>query len=127
MAEVIVKSNCDILSVQREFIHIKPYAGSSTLSHLFNQAAVSTELLLYDADFLLLANEKIAEASGNDTFCIDDNRGIKIIIAIISKDNTDLPNIPFFSKVSFRYLKNRLKAFGLNVSIRNIRNVKSAV
>ena len=117
---------CDVLTLQRELIHIKPYAGSSTLSHLFNQAAVSTELLLYDASFLQLANKKITEVSGGDTFCINNNRGIKIIIAIISKDNSTLPNIPFFSKVSFRNFKNRLRAFGLEVNMRSIHNVKNS-
>jgi len=117
---------CDVLTLRRELIHIKPYAGSSTLSHLFNQASVSTELLLYDANFLQLANEKISEVSGGDAFCIEDNRGIKIIIAIISKDSSALPNIPFFSKVSFRNLKNRLRAFGLEVNMCTIHNVKNS-
>ena len=116
---------CDILTLQRELIHIKPYSGSSTLSHLFNQAAVSTELLLYDPTFLHLTNEKILEIAGDDKFCIDNNRGIKIVIAIISKDSVALPHIPFFSKVSFRNLKNRLKAFGLEVNIRTIHNIKN--
>lgn len=118
---------CDVLSVQQELIHIKPYSGSSTLSHLFNQAAVSTELLLYDEKFLQLANEKILEVAGNESFCIKNNRSIKIVIAIISKGGASLPNIPFFSKVSFRNLRNRLLAFGLEVSIKAIRNTKNAV
>lgn len=115
---------CDILSQQRELIHIKPYSGSSTLSHLFNQAAVSTELLLSDANFLQLANEKISEISGGSSFCINNNRDIKVIIAIITKGDSALPHIPFFSKVSFRNLKNRLKAFGLEVSMCSIYNIK---
>jgi len=117
---------CDILTLQKELIHIKPYSGSSTLSHLFNQAVVSTELLLSDSTFLQLANDKIFEISDNDKFCIDDNRDIKIVVAIISKDNNKLPHIPFFSKVSFRNLKNRLKAFGLEVNISSIHNIKSS-
>ena len=116
---------CDVLSRQRELIHIKPYSGSSTLSHLFNQAAVSTELILHDTNFLHLANAKISEIAGDDTFCIANNRDIKIIIAIISKDSSVLPNIPFFSKVSFRNLKNRIRAFGLEVNMRSIHNVKT--
>ena len=115
---------CDVLSLRRELIHIKPYSGSSTLSHLFNQAAVSTELLLSDTDFLQHANAKITEVTGNNLFCID-NRNIKIVIAIISKDESVLPNIPFFSKVSFRNLKNRLSAFGLEVSMSLIHNTKA--
>lgn len=116
---------CDILSCNKELIHIKPYSGSSTLSHLFNQAAVSTELLLSDTNFLEAANSKIIELSNDKTFCINNSRDIKIVIAIISKDVSKLPQIPFFSKISFRYLRNRLKAFGLNVSICTIKSVKN--
>ena len=115
---------CDILSRDKELIHIKPYSGSSTLSHLFNQATVSAELILSDAEFLALINEKIHEITGNDDFRIVDRRAIKIIFGIISKNRTPLPLLPFFSKVSFRYTKRRLEAFGFSVSIRTINDVR---
>lgn len=115
---------CDILSSEGEFIHIKRYSGSSTLSHLFSQAAVSAELVIADAQFLSLANQKIEER-GNKRFQIHNRRGIKVVFGIISKKKcTNLPQLPFFSKVSFRYTKNRLQAFGLDVSIKNIIDVR---
>ncbi len=115
---------CDVLSRNMELIHIKPYSGSSTLSHLFSQAAVSAELVLSDTDFLELANERINEISGNNDFQIIDRRSIRVVFGIISKRHSDLPYLPFFSKVSFRYTKRRLEAFGLDVSIKTIRDVR---
>lgn len=115
---------CDLLSKDKYLIHIKPYSGSSTLSHLFNQAAVSAELILSDSQFLALANQKIAELSDDDDFQITDRRVIKVVFGIISKVDTPLPHIPFFSRVSFRHARHRLQAFGFEVSIKTIRDVR---
>jgi uncharacterized protein (TIGR04141 family) len=116
---------CDLLSRDKELIHIKPYSGSSTLSHLFNQAAVSAELVLSDGQFLALANEKINELADADGFQIVDRRAIAVVFGIISKNHSPLPHLPFFSKVSFRHTKNRLQAFGFDVSIKTIRDVRT--
>ena len=113
---------CDILSSQKELIHIKPYSGSATLSHLFNQAFISAELLLSDTSFLRLANEEINKTSRSRKYFIDNARNFKIVIGIIKKEKSQLPSIPFFSKISFRYIKNRLIAYGFNVSIKTIQN-----
>lgn len=115
---------CDILSRDKKMIHIKPYSGSSTLSHLFNQATVSAELVLSDVDFLDSANTKIAEITDNREFQIIDRRSISIVFGIISKNHSDLPHIPFFSKVSFRHTKRRLGAFGFDVSVKTIRDIR---
>ncbi len=115
---------CDLLSRNKELIHIKPYTGSSTLSHLFNQAMVSAELILSDTNFLTLANEKIIEISADEHFLITDRRAIKVVFGIINKNCTTLPHIPFFSKVSFRYIKSRLQAYGFDVSIKTIKDVR---
>ncbi len=111
---------CDLLSIDCELIHLKPYSGSSTLSHLFNQGIVSAELLLSDPKFLALANAKIAEQPNGSGFVISNERAIKVVFGIISKNTPPLPQIPFFSKVAFNYVKNRLVAFGVDVSIKNI-------
>lgn len=111
---------CDLLSKELSLIHVKPYSGSSTLSHLFNQATVSAELLLSEPEFLKKANEKIKEVTDDPQYQIIDPHKIRIVFAIISYSPDLLPNIPFFSKVTFHYTKSRLSAFGLNVSIKNI-------
>jgi len=117
---------CDLLSKEKQLIHIKPYSGSSTLSHLFNQALVSADLMLSDPQFRELANEKILEVSNDNSFAITDPRSIKVVFGIISKKHEDLPHLPFFSKVSFRHVKTRLQAVGFDVSIKTIKDVRTA-
>lgn len=116
---------CDLLSKDKTFIHIKPYTGSSTLSHLFNQATVSAELLLSDNRFLTLANQEIKEVTADDQFIITSSKDVKeIVFGIISKNQPNRPKIPFFSKVTFQYAKNRLQAYGLSVSIKTIPDLR---
>lgn len=116
---------CDILTSDNTYIHVKPYSGSSTLSHLFNQAVVSAELVLGDMEFCKKANVKIREKTTNPNFLINDKNKMNIVFAIISRSSNERPHIPFFSKVTFRYIKRRLEAFGCTVSIKNIKNIKS--
>lgn len=111
---------CDVLTVDNTYIHIKPYSGSATLSHLFNQAVVSAELVMGDREFVAKANMKIKESTLNDAFLIEGQARPNVIIAIISKHNCDRPPIPFFSKVALRYARRRLETYGCQVSIKNI-------
>lgn len=111
---------CDILTNDDTYIHVKPYSGSSTLSHLFNQAVVSAELVLGDLEFRTKANIKIGEKTENEEFLIHENERLNIVFAIISKVEEEHPPIPFFSKVAFRYIKRRLEVFGCTVSIKNV-------
>jgi len=114
---------CDILTSDGKYIHIKPYSGSATLSHLFNQAVVSAELVITDKEFLKKANEKIQEVTDKKDFLISDGDHPDVILAIISKDDVDRPNIPFFSKVALRHMKTRLKAYNCNLEIKNIKKL----
>lgn len=115
---------CDILTVDNKFIHIKPYSGSSTLSHLFNQAVVSAELIRTDKEFLKKANDKIKEVTNNKAFSVSDEKNPHVILAIISKMDVERPNIPFFSKVALRHTMRRLKAYNCNLEIKNIKRNK---
>lgn len=111
---------CDVLTADNTYIHIKPYSGSATLSHLFNQAVVSAELVMGDREFVAKANMKIKENTDNEAFLINNKARPNVIIAIISKYNCDRPPIPFFSKVALRYARRRLETYGCKVAIKNI-------
>jgi len=115
---------CDILTNDGKYIHIKPYSGSATLSHLFNQSVVSAELVVSDKDFVRKANEKIKELTDMEEFLIKDGQHPDVILAIISDKDVDRPNIPFFSKVALRHTKRRLMAYNCNLQIKNIRKKK---
>ena len=115
---------CDILTKDGTFIHIKPYSGSATLSHLFNQAVVSAELVRGDPQFVAKANLAIKKETANADFLLDDNCFPDVILAIISEHNVDRPPIPFFSKVALRYTKRRLDSLGCTMKIKNIQKNK---
>jgi len=112
---------CDILSNDGVFIHLKPYSGSATLSHLFNQAVVSTELVMSDAEFRAKANLKIQELSDSEEFLIKNGTRPTVILAIISKYDDERPPIPFFSKIALRYTVRRLRAYGCDIYLKNIK------
>lgn len=83
---------------------------------------VSAELVLGDPVFVGKANEKIRERTTNPGFVIDNNGDRPtIILAIISDDEGERPQIPFFSKVALRYTRRRLETDGCKVYIKNIK------
>lgn len=111
---------CDVLTCDNTYIHIKNYHSSSSLSHLFSQGLVSAELVLGDSDFREKANKKIIENGGTQDFIIHEGSKPNIIFGIISKSNKQLPDIPFFSKVTLRYVKYQLGLLGCGIAIKTI-------
>ena len=122
---------CDIYTTNKELVHVKRYSGSATLSHLFNQGFVSGELLLQRV-FREQLNAKL-ETMENEVEHRDLNawkvnvaerdfhhEEYKVIYAIITNKEGDRPSIPFFSKVSFRQVCQRLKDYGYQVSLMKI-------
>ncbi len=107
---------CDVLTSNNNLIHVKKNGGSSYLSHLFNQAAVSGEMLL-DVNFRAEANKKIGKIIFKDDFIPSI---YTVVLAIITKSNDERPKIPFFSKVSIQYAIDGLRRKGYKVKIKNI-------
>lgn len=114
---------CDVMTQDNKLIHIKKNGGSSYLSHLFNQAAVSAELLL-DTAFRNRVNAKMNEFEFDKEFPNDFKANdYTIIIGIINKYHEERPKIPFFSKVSLRYTINSMKNIGYKVQLKNINKI----
>lgn len=109
---------CDVLSSDKYLIHVKKNGGSSYLSHLFNQAAVSGEMLL-DINFRNEVNKKMGKIVFDNSFI---SSQYTVVLAIITKNNEERPKIPFFSKVSIQYAIDGLRRKGYNVEIKNIFN-----
>ena len=122
---------CDIYTTDKELIHVKRYSGSATLSHLFNQGLVSGELLLQRV-FREQLNAKLEtmehEIEHRDLNAWKVNvaerdfhhEEYKVIYAIITNKEGERPSIPFFSKVSFRQVCQRLKDYGYQVTLMKI-------
>jgi len=95
---------CDIFTSDRQFIHIKRRASSSTLSHLFAQGTVSAEAFEYDSVFrdgirALLAEVKpeLAHLIPADHPEVD---AYEVVYAIVGKADPEWPaSLPFFTKL----------------------------
>lgn len=109
---------CDVLTCDNCLIHVKKNRGSSALSHLFNQAAVSGDMLL-DERFREEANKQIGRAYFDGPFSPN---SYNIILAIITKKNKERPDIPFFSKAAIQYTVSGLRRKGYKVTLKNIYN-----
>ena len=112
---------CDVMTSNKQLIHIKKNGGSSYLSHLFNQASVSAELLL-ELGFREKVNTKMQQQNFDIEFPSDFKANeYTIVIGIINRYEEERPKIPFFSKVALRYTLQRMKNLGYNVKLKNIK------
>lgn len=115
---------CDIYTSDNRLVHVKKYGGSSVLSHLFMQGAVSGELLVSDGEFRAKLNEKLPRGYklANPKSTRPDPSRYEIVFAIISESSNPL-NIPFFSKVSLRNARRRLESYGYKVTKKKIQKI----
>ena len=111
---------CDLYSTGQEIIHVKPYAGSSTLSHLFAQGVASGTLFAHDAGFRRAVNSKLPT-----THQLQHPsqplapRTYSVVYAIISASQHAL-TIPFFSKVTLHGAVKTLRSVGYDVRLAKI-------
>lgn len=107
---------CDLYSLTQQIVHVKNYAGSSVLSHLFNQAFVSAECFLSSSDFRDQVNQKLGAgfklASHPNK---PDTSTFEVCIAIMSKEVGAL-DLPFFSKVSLKSAVSSISNLGYKVT-----------
>lgn len=112
---------CDLLSANRDLIHVKMYAKSSVLSHLFAQGFVSGQLIQIDPMFREKVKAKLPQKFGN-LIPVDQKpqqNQFTIVYAIISGDPGDL-HLPFFSRVNLNNTARILKGFGYRVELLKI-------
>ena len=119
---------CDIYTRNRQFIHVKNYKSSGVLSHLFFQGFVSADNFS-NLEYRRKANENLKEGfkvPEEERFL---NSDYEVIFAI-AKPNVETgsrPDIPFFSKVSFRSVAKSLKKYGFKVSIIGIKRIEPLI
>lgn len=114
---------CDVYHDNREFIHIKRYSGSSTLSHLFFQGLTPAYLLKREPGFLIEVNRRLKEYKSNEIKSGFGKDSFEVVYAIAtheeSKDVRDI--LPFFSKVALVHVYRDLtELYGYNVSLKKI-------
>lgn len=92
---------CDIFNISNKtFIHIKKYASSAVLSHLFSQAYVSADIFTSQE-----GKNKFLEKLKSQNDKVEDDYNIThygVNLAIITKEklNGTHVNLPFFSKIN---------------------------
>lgn len=107
---------CDLYSSIQQIVHVKNYAGSSVLSHLFNQAFVSAQCFISSSDFREQVNQKLGagfKLAGHPNK--PDSSKFEVCIAIMSKEVGEL-DLPFFSKVSLKNAVNSISNLGYKVT-----------
>ncbi|MCF5891038.1 TIGR04141 family sporadically distributed protein [Aeromonas veronii] len=114
---------CDLLTDNRQFIHVKhKKGGSAGLSHLFAQGNVSAEIMLGDKQFRIAARRELAKISKKIEDLVPlnkvDSRKIEIVFLILGDDSKVMKkNLPFFSKVNLAKTYENLSQKGFTVTI----------
>lgn len=112
--------HCDLIRNGNEFIHVKLYRSSSTLSHLFSQGFVSAEAFIKDTWYRSQLNPKLPSSIKLKDPTIRPTPSNYTIVYAIATEK-DLPNeLPFFSKVTLKNTLKTLKALDYKVSLTKI-------
>lgn len=113
---------CDV-AIGKTLIHIKMNGGSSYLSHLFNQATNACALLK-DYNFRDKFKQKLNSNGITDVINDDFNASdYVIVLGIINDKHDERPHIPFFSKVSIKYVATQIMNLGYKFQLKTIRKV----
>lgn len=118
---------CDMYTIDKQFVHIKPWKSSSTLSHLFSQGRVSAEFMLND----YLFREKVCDLiyeEDNRFSNIDKTNFIpseyEVVFAIIYKEDVSpADRIPFFSRVNLLHTVEKLQQMNFKVKLDKIKRL----
>lgn len=91
---------CDLLSKDGDFVHVKEYKSSQSITHLVDQARAASDLLLEDRTFREALRRKLdgawVERVPVDRVAPEDHR---IVLAIGSKPDREVPgSLPYLSK-----------------------------
>lgn len=112
--------HCDLIKGGSEFIHVKIYRSSSTLSHLFSQGFVAAEAFIKDSDYREKLNPKLPlSIKLADPKIRPDPNKYRVVYAIATTKNIP-EELPFFSKVTLKNSLKTLRALNYNISLSKI-------
>jgi uncharacterized protein (TIGR04141 family) len=118
---------CDVLTANRQLIHVKLKFGSRDLSHLFSQGFVSATLLQSDYIFREATHEKIRELGGDNSFDFFDTTSLQatnfeVIYVIVAPwhGRSQVEALPFFSKINLLRTAEELANRGFKVALARI-------
>jgi len=117
---------CDLyVSGSRQFVHVKRWKASSTLSHLFAQGRVSAESFLGDATFRDEARNILRQQAASLTVHVPAGRpdptNYRVVFAIIKGGQGWKRSLPFFSKLHLVRAAESIRRLGFEVRLEQIR------
>lgn len=112
--------HCDLIGNGTDFIHVKFYRSSGTLSHLFAQGFVAAEAFIKDVKYRTELNPKLPKSIQlSDPEPRPNPSHYKVVYAIATKKKVP-EELPFFSKVTLKNALATLQALGYEVGIAQI-------
>lgn len=114
---------CDLYTKDKKLIHLKRYAGSSVLSHLFSQGTNCARVFLSDVEFRRKVNQKLPPSHQFGAETPPNPKDYEIVFGIISETADALPiELPFFSKITLmRSMQDLQNVMGFKVSLAGVR------
>lgn len=125
---------CDLLTADRELIHVKRKSRSSTLSHLFAQGAVSTTTFIDDPTF----RDEVRDLISAEAPAADVPRWLALVpdgatpvakstytvsyVVLAKSTATGIDWLPFFSRLNLMQQGRQIKNLGFEVAITRIDN-----
>ena len=118
---------CDLLTRNRDLIHVKREFGSRDLSHMYSQGTTSAELVQEEPDFRREVQKRVQELAGDDSYAFFEEGGIqtpefRVVYAVIGDWRGRKPSeaLPFFSKLNLRRAVRDLSRRGFQVGLQRV-------
>jgi uncharacterized protein (TIGR04141 family) len=112
---------CDVMAGDRRLLHVKRYAGSSVLSHLFAQGVVSATAFASDEAFRAEVNAKLPpHLRLPNPRQRPDSSKYEVGYVVASRSSKALV-LPFFSSVTLRNAHQTLRGLGYSVTLTKVR------
>jgi uncharacterized protein (TIGR04141 family) len=116
---------CDLLTSDNDLVHVKPWAASSTMSHMVGQGLVAAEALLWDETYRSALRAKLktalgASVAGRIPKEVQANK-FRVVYALIMKERPNWPtHLPFFCQLHLTEAAERLRRLGFRVALTRI-------
>ncbi len=118
---------CDLFSAGGHLIHVKKRSSSGTLSHLFSQGSVSSDLFLQDEQLRNAVRQKLNDLGKPALAALIPNdrpnsSEYEVVYAVIAPPVYGAwpPSLPFFSSVNLMHHAKRVQNLGFKVSLQYI-------
>jgi len=116
---------CDLFTSRRQFVHVKRWKASSTLSHLFAQGRVSAEAFISDQKFRDEARKLLKQEASSLAAHVPvgrpDASKYQIVFAIIKGGGKGWKgSLPFFSQLHLVRSAEALRRLGFEVRLERI-------